>query len=94
MEKKDLFIFAEKILKSCPEVKAKSVLKQLELLLIEQGESEDIIELISDMTLYIGEMAGEVKKTDRLTDAEVAIAIRRGKERLTRETMARNYGRC
>ena len=93
MDKKTLLIFAKRILSGSSREKAAVSLRQLQLLLEEQGAPSDHIGLLEEMLQSIPEMQ-KASSGAILTEADVHIAHRRARERILREEAAKNYGRC
>ena len=93
MNEQTLLIFAQRILNSSSEQKARVSLRQLKTLLQEQGAAKGHIALLEDMILSVPEMK-EAARKPVLTKADAEIAIRRANERKIRESAARSYGRC
>ena len=93
MDQKTLLIFAKRILSSSTNLKAETVLRQLQALLQEQGASQREIALLEKMIQSVPEMRQMADKKV-LTEADVIVAERRAMERKRREADAMRHGRC
>lgn len=93
MDKKTLLIFAKRIFNSSSETKAILSLRQLKMLLEEQGAPIGDIALLEKMIQSAPEMKEAAQKAV-LTEEDVEIAERRTKDRKAREEAARYRGRC